>query len=239
MEGLRGMPLKHGKSRAVVSSNIKEMMASGHPQDQAVAAALNTARRSRQGGGRVDSKAGGKGYVPYQRGGRMGGPPGGSGTYLTGEAGPEAMIPADGSPPSIVGARGPEIIRPTKRGSIIPNHELRRLGKKYSKRVGGGQIETTGSSSSAGQDESKQQTSAGGQSAAQRRQFGGPVQSGPGMPAASMRPPRKQISGLQKRGIISNKAKERRLGPKPATPGSSPGAKQFGMDQQPIDAATR
>lgn len=40
------MPLKQGKSKAVVKSNIKEMMASGHEQKQAVAAALNQARKS-------------------------------------------------------------------------------------------------------------------------------------------------------------------------------------------------
>jgi hypothetical protein len=40
------MPLKKGISQAVVSSNIKEMVAAGHPQKQAVAAALNTARQS-------------------------------------------------------------------------------------------------------------------------------------------------------------------------------------------------
>jgi len=38
--------LKKGSSRKVVSENIKEMMASGRPQKQAVAAALNQARRS-------------------------------------------------------------------------------------------------------------------------------------------------------------------------------------------------
>jgi len=42
------MPLKKGKSKAVVSSNIKEMVASGHPQKQAVAAALNQARKSKK-----------------------------------------------------------------------------------------------------------------------------------------------------------------------------------------------
>lgn len=41
------MPLKKGKSKATVSSNIKEMMASGYPQKQAVAAALETARKSK------------------------------------------------------------------------------------------------------------------------------------------------------------------------------------------------
>ena len=40
------MPLKKGKSKAVISSNIREMVHSGHPQNQAVAAALAQARKS-------------------------------------------------------------------------------------------------------------------------------------------------------------------------------------------------
>ena len=50
------MPLAKGKSQATISSNIKEMVASGHPQDQAVAAALSTARKSRAEGGEVSKK---------------------------------------------------------------------------------------------------------------------------------------------------------------------------------------
>lgn len=38
------MPLKKGKSQATISSNIKEMMGAGHPQKQAVAAAMRQAR---------------------------------------------------------------------------------------------------------------------------------------------------------------------------------------------------
>lgn len=39
------MPLMHGSSRESISRNIAEMMRSGHPRGQAVAAALDTARR--------------------------------------------------------------------------------------------------------------------------------------------------------------------------------------------------
>lgn len=40
------MPLKKGASKATIGQNIKEMVASGHPQKQAVAASLDTARKS-------------------------------------------------------------------------------------------------------------------------------------------------------------------------------------------------
>lgn len=46
------MPLKKGKSQATISGNISEMIKAGHPRDQAIAAALNTARKTRAGGGR-------------------------------------------------------------------------------------------------------------------------------------------------------------------------------------------
>lgn len=45
------MPLAHGKSQKTISSNISEMIASGHPQKQAIAAALNTARHTKAFGG--------------------------------------------------------------------------------------------------------------------------------------------------------------------------------------------
>ena len=40
------MPLEKGKSRETISHNIKKEMEAGRPQKQAVAIALNTARKS-------------------------------------------------------------------------------------------------------------------------------------------------------------------------------------------------
>jgi hypothetical protein len=48
------MPLAHGKSQKTISHNISEMVASGHPQDQAIAAALNVARSKKASGGIPD-----------------------------------------------------------------------------------------------------------------------------------------------------------------------------------------
>lgn len=42
------MPLKSGKSKKVVSSNIKEMINSGYPQKQAIAVSLNKAGKSKK-----------------------------------------------------------------------------------------------------------------------------------------------------------------------------------------------
>lgn len=50
------MPLKSGSSQATISQNISEMVRAGHPQNQAVAAAMEQARRSRAEGGEVNDK---------------------------------------------------------------------------------------------------------------------------------------------------------------------------------------
>ena len=47
------MPLMKGRSQKTISSNISEMIHAGHPQDQAVAAALNVARKARAEGGNL------------------------------------------------------------------------------------------------------------------------------------------------------------------------------------------
>jgi len=47
------MPLTKGKSQETISSNISEMVHAGHPQKQAIAAALQTARESAKGGLRM------------------------------------------------------------------------------------------------------------------------------------------------------------------------------------------
>lgn len=52
------MPLKKGSSQETISGNIREMMHAGHPQKQAIAAALNTARQSRAKGGHAKRPGG-------------------------------------------------------------------------------------------------------------------------------------------------------------------------------------
>jgi len=52
------MPLIKSGSKKAVSANIREMVHSGHSQDQAIAAALNVARKARASGGSVTPHVG-------------------------------------------------------------------------------------------------------------------------------------------------------------------------------------
>lgn len=45
-KGANEMPLARGKSPKTISSNIREMMATGHPKRQAIAASLHEAKES-------------------------------------------------------------------------------------------------------------------------------------------------------------------------------------------------
>lgn len=58
------MPLKAGRSRQVISSNIAEMVAAGHPRDQAVAASLRAAGIKRKGNHMAKGMAGEYGMSP-------------------------------------------------------------------------------------------------------------------------------------------------------------------------------
>ena len=61
------MPLKHGSSQKVVSSNISELVHSGRPQKQAIAIALSESRKKKASGGNPlpPSKPQAQGITPH------------------------------------------------------------------------------------------------------------------------------------------------------------------------------
>jgi hypothetical protein len=53
-DGVKSMPLKKGYSKKSVSANIRTEMAAGKPQKQAVAIALDVARRAKKKKGKIE-----------------------------------------------------------------------------------------------------------------------------------------------------------------------------------------
>ena len=65
------MPLKKGSSRATISSNIREMRASDHPQKQAVAAAMRSAGMPRAASHNSPTAAGAAARPQFDNSGRV------------------------------------------------------------------------------------------------------------------------------------------------------------------------
>ncbi|MEJ2123946.1 MAG: hypothetical protein P8Y47_03820 [Alphaproteobacteria bacterium] len=138
------MPLKQGKSRKSVSSNIGELMSSGRPQKQAVAIALRIARdveaksKGRACGGSVKRKK-------YAKGGSVSGPLKGATGGRSDKLKVPVMSGAHVIPADIVSAigegnseRGHDLLSQVFPASIKTRKPIKPKGKKAAKMANGG-----------------------------------------------------------------------------------------------------
>jgi hypothetical protein len=89
------MPLIKSGSKKAISTNIREMVASGHPQKQAVAAALETARRAKRAMGGALMASGGHPAGEVHTGGIVSDVPGRTDKHPMDVESGSYVVPAD------------------------------------------------------------------------------------------------------------------------------------------------